>query len=134
MSKQQKEPAGYGNIYTPHAGSMIIQVQRESGLANRTIVLTPRQVKLLRFVLSSGGILLAFGAASWIFLASQAARVPFLTNRLDKLQEDSRRLDTLQSKLVEMDRRFQQVQEIMGATPMAIVTDSAPPPRARPPA
>ena len=39
---------GYGNIYTPHAGSMIIQVQREHGLANRQIVLTERQVKLLK--------------------------------------------------------------------------------------
>ena len=39
---------GYGNIYTPHAGAMIIHVQRESGLANRMIILSPRQVRLLR--------------------------------------------------------------------------------------
>ena len=41
---------GYGNIYTPHAGSMIIQVQRETGLANRTIVISERQVALVRIV------------------------------------------------------------------------------------
>ena len=47
---------GYGNIYTPHAGSMIIQVQRETGLANRTIVISERQVALLRIVGSRVGL------------------------------------------------------------------------------
>ncbi len=82
MTEPTSRSQGYGNIYTPHAGSMIIQVQRESGLANRTIILTQRQVRLLRIGLSFGAILLAIGGASWLYLASQAARVPFLTRRV----------------------------------------------------
>ena len=107
---------GYGNIYTPHAGSMIIQVQRESGLANRTIILTQRQVRLLRLALYIGGALLTIGSISWVYLAAQAARVPFLTNRVASLTKEVKQLDTLQARLAEMDRRFLQVQTMMGAS------------------
>lgn len=108
---------GYGNIYTPHAGSMIIQVQRESGLANRTIVLTMRQVRLMRIGLYVAAVVIAIGGLSWLFLAAQAARVPFLSRKVETLQHDARRLDTLQIALTEMERRFQQVQQMMGVTP-----------------
>ena len=122
---------GYGNIYTPHAGSMIIQVQRESGLANRTIILTQRQVRLLRLALYVGGALLAIGTVSWVYLAAQAARVPFLANRVASLTKEVKQLDTLQARLAEMDRRFLQVQTMMGASgpvsaPEPVV--AAPPP------
>jgi murein DD-endopeptidase MepM/ murein hydrolase activator NlpD len=127
---------GYGNIYTPHAGSMIIQVQRESGLANRTIVLTQRQVRFLRLALYIGGTLLVIGSLSWVYLASQAARVPFLTGRVATLTKEVRQLDTLQARLAEMERRFLQVQTMMGATgPVttrepAIASPPPPPPKA----
>lgn len=107
---------GYGNIYTPHAGSMVIHVHRESGLANRTIVLTQRQVQMLRRGLTVGGVLLAIGALSWFFLAAQAARVPLLTKRVATLQRDVERVDTLQTALVELERRFSQVQRMLGAS------------------
>ena len=106
---------GYGNIYTPHAGSMIIQVQRESGLANRTIILSQRQVRRLRLALFLGGALLAIGSTSWLFLASQAARVPSLTRRVTALQHDVRRLDTLQTALNTLERRLRHVQHMLGA-------------------
>ena len=106
---------GYGNIYTPHAGSMIIQVQRESGLANRTIILSQRQVRRLRLALYTGGALLVIGSTSWLFLASQAARVPSLTRRVTALQHDVRRLDTLQTALNALERRFQHVQHMLAA-------------------
>lgn len=109
---------GYGNIYTPHAGAMIIHVQRESGLANRTLIFTQRQVRLFRIGAIVLGSLIAFGAVSWFFLASQAARVPYLTRRVDQLQHDVSRLDTLQHSLNELAARFQQVQHMMGSSSM----------------
>jgi biotin carboxyl carrier protein len=125
---------GYGNIYTPHAGSMIIHVQRESGLANRTIVLTQRQVRLLRAGGITLGTLIAIGALSWFFLAAQAARVPLLTRRVAQMQHDVTRLDTLQHALNELEGRFQQVQKMMGvpaastpATPVATTAASQTP-------
>ena len=125
---------GYGNIYTPHAGSMIIQVQRESGLANRTIIFTQRQVRLLRLALYIGGALLTVGSISWVYLAAQAARVPFLTTRVAGLTKEVKQLDTLQVRLAEMERRFLQVQQMMGATGPTtarepVVTAPPPPPK-----
>src|SRR5918999_1181119 len=128
----QPRTQGYGNIYTPHAGSMVIQVQRESGLANRTIILSQRQVRLLRLGLYVGGILLAVGSISWVYLAAQAARVPFLTSRVAGLTKEVKQLDTLQVRLAEMERRFLQVQQMMGATTPTTTTRepviAAPPP------
>jgi murein DD-endopeptidase MepM/ murein hydrolase activator NlpD len=108
---------GYGNIYTPHAGSMIIHVQRESGLANRTIVLSERKFRLLRRTAWILGSILAIMALSWAFLASQALRVPHLTQRIASLQRDVQRLDTLQAALTQLEGRFHQVQNMLGAAP-----------------
>ncbi len=125
MSGDEQEPRakrGYGNIYTPHAGAMIIHVQRERGLANRTIVLTQKQVRLLRTGATILGVALLVGALSWVYLAAQAARVPFLTRRVAVLQHDVSRLDTLQHALDELDARFRQVQKMMGvSTPTSSV-------------
>ena len=114
--KKKQTPTGYGNIYTPHAGSMIIQVQRESGLANRTIVLSPRQVKLMRWLFSRRGAVVAtlFGV-SWVFFAAQAARVPSLTGRIDEMRYESSRIDTLQVALDELTKRYAQVQTMLSS-------------------
>lgn len=118
MTEGQKRPQGYGNIYTPHAGSMVIQVQREGGLANRTIVLSQRSVRLLRFVISRTGMMLGgLLVALFLFFAVQAARVPFLTSRLAAMEQDAKRLDTLQVALAQMQKRYEQVQTMLGATP-----------------
>jgi murein DD-endopeptidase MepM/ murein hydrolase activator NlpD len=133
MTEPTSRSQGYGNIYTPHAGSMIIQVQRESGLANRTIILTQRQVRLLRIGLSFGAVLLAVGTASWVYLASQAARVPFLTSRVASLTKDVKQVDTLQLRLAEMERRFLQVQQMMSSTGPATTVRETPAPKSPPP-
>jgi hypothetical protein len=125
---------GYGNIYTPHAGSMVIQVQRELGLANRTIVLSPRKVRLLRFFTSRLGVTLAaLLAVSWLILAVQAFRVPLLTNRLRNLEHTAQRLDTLETTLSRLQYRYNQVHRLLGtsatqATQQPVTTpDSAAP-------
>lgn len=119
-------PRGYGNLYTPHAGSMIVHVQRENGLASRTLVFSPRQVKLLRLVFSRLGAVLAIAfALSWIFFAIQSARVPALTNRIEGLRDEAARLDTLQRRLDELQRRYAQVQGLMSVGGQ---TSSAPSP------
>lgn len=113
----KKPRNGYGNIYTPSAGSMIIHVQRESGLANRTIVLTLRQVHLLRRGAYILGGLLVVVILSWFYLAAQAARVPLLTRKIASMQSDVSQLDTLRSTLNGLESRFQQVQTMLGAAP-----------------
>ena len=105
---------GYGNIYTPHAGSMIIQVQRETGLANRTIVLSQRQVALLRIIGSRVGLaVVAVFIATWLLFAAQTVRVPVLSVRIAKLERDNRRIDSLQVALSRMHGRYEQVRQML---------------------
>jgi murein DD-endopeptidase MepM/ murein hydrolase activator NlpD len=118
MTEPNEQKAGYGNIYTPHAGSMIIQVQREGGLANRTIVLSPTRVRMLRFVLSRTGMVIASVLGIiFVFFGVQAARVPLLTRRLATMELDAKRLDTLQVTLGQLQKRYEQVQTMLGASP-----------------
>ena len=117
--RDESERRGYGNIYTPHAGAMIIHVQRESGLAHRTIILSARRVRFLRIGGIVAGVLLTIGALSWAYLATQAARVPLLTRRLSALEHDAQQLDTLKRALAELEGRFAQVQRMMGASAVA---------------
>ena len=132
--KGPRQPAkGYGNIYTPHAGSMIINVQRESGLQNRTLVLTPRQVKLLRLLTSRYGlVIVGVVALSWAFFAVQAARVPLLKSRIAHMEKDAARLDTLQHTVVELQKRYEQVQRMLGAAPTPAAAPAATTPPAAP--
>jgi hypothetical protein len=109
-------PHAYGNIYTPRAGQMIIHVQRESGFLSRTIVLSERQVRLLRYVLSRTGLMiLAFAILSWIVLAIQAARVPVLTQRISELERNTKRLDSLSAAVSRANLSYAQVQRMLVA-------------------
>jgi hypothetical protein len=105
---------GYGNIYTPHAGSMIIQVQRETGLANRTIVISERQVAFVRLVGSRVGLVAAaVFVATWLLFAVQSVRVPVLAVRIAELERDNRRIDSLQVALSRMHGRYEQVRQML---------------------
>jgi hypothetical protein len=108
---------GYGNIYTPHAGSMIIQVQRETGLANRTIVISERQVAVVRVIGSRLGLVAAaIFIATWLMFAVQSVRVPLLSDRIAELERDNRRIDSLQVALSRMHGRYEQVRQMLAAT------------------
>ena len=123
--KAVRRARGYGNIYTPHAGAMIINVQRESGLANRTITVTWRQLRLLRLAGLLAALALVLGTVTWVLLASQAARVPFLTSRVARLQREVQRLYTLHASLTEAERRDDQLQRMLGAAGATGAKDTA---------
>jgi hypothetical protein len=117
---------------------MVIQVQREGGLANRTITLSPRQVRLLKHGWRVGASVLALVIITWVFLAVQAARVPILTRRLAQMQTDLKRVDTLKAQLAEMERHFLQVQRMLSAPsgasaarPVEVATSETSAPRRR---
>jgi hypothetical protein len=108
---------GYGNIYTPHAGSMIIQVQRETGLANRTIVISERQVALVRIIGSRIGLIaVAVFIGTWLLFAAQSIRVPVLAVRIAELERDNRRIDSLQVALSRMHGRYEQVRQMLAVS------------------
>lgn len=113
---RRTQAQGYGNIYTPHAGSMIIQVQRENGLANRTIVLTPAQVKLLRTMASRKWLVLgAFFLATWAWLVTDRARELVYAGTAPTAAAERARVDSLARQLGELQQRYDQVSKMLGA-------------------
>jgi hypothetical protein len=107
---------GYGNIYTPHAGSMIIQVQREHGLANRTIVLTPGQVKVLKSLATRKWLVVgAFMVATWAWLVVDRAQ-ELIARRSNSALAERMRVDSLARQLGELQQRYDQVSRMLGST------------------
>jgi len=105
---------GHGDVFAQNLGAMIVHVQREIGLAHRTFVLKPWQVRIFRVVMHRGTRLaVAFVVLSWAYLALQAARVPVLTTRLARMEHDALRLDTLEATLRELQARYEQVQAML---------------------
>jgi len=123
----------HGNILTPHQGRMVIQVNREEGLASRTIVLSPRQVRLLRLARSRAAkllgllILLVTGVTIW-----QAARVPGLEREVVRMEGGTARLDSLERALNSLQRRYTQMQTMLGARPRPGAPSASTPPSTPP--
>ena len=107
----------HGNVFSRGWGSMFIHVQRENGLAHRTLVLRPWQVQALRLVVSRWFVaVLTLALLSWAYFAVQTARVPLLTQRISHLEEDAAKIDTLQATLEQLQRRYTQVQQMLSAS------------------
>jgi hypothetical protein len=117
----------HGDVFARDMGAMIVHVQRESGLAHRTFVLSEWQVKALR-VARHRGVRIAIGVVllSWGYLAFEAARVPLLTTRIARMEQDALRLDTLQQALTELQARYEQVQTMLSRPAVAGVRTAGP--------
>ncbi len=124
MTSTEKDEAGrdpakgaeHGNVFGRGWGNMFIHVQRESGLAHRTLVLRPWQVQALRLVVSKWfAVIVSIAMLSWGYFAVQTARMPFLTRRITHLEQDAAKIDTLQATLEQLQRRYDQVQQMLSA-------------------
>ena len=115
----------HGDVFGRGSGSMFIHVQRESGLAHRTLVLRPWQVQAVRLVVSRWfAIALTATIVSWAYFAVQTARVPFLTKRITHLEQDAAKIDTLQATLEQLQRRYDQVQQMLSASTHPVPSSS----------
>jgi hypothetical protein len=107
----------HGNVFGRGWGNMFIHVQRENGLAHRTLVLRPWQVQALRLVVSKWfAAVLTIALLSWGYFAVQTARLPFLIRRISHLEGDAAKMDTLQATLEQLQRRYDQVQQMLSAS------------------
>ena len=107
---------GHGDVFATGLGAMIVHVQRENGLAHRTFVLRPWQVRFFRATMHRGVRLLATVVLlSWGYFAIEAARVPLLTIQLRRMERDAVRLDTLEQTLKQLQARYEQVQAMLSA-------------------
>jgi hypothetical protein len=110
---------------------MIIHVQRESGLQSRMIVLGPRRVRLLRFLMSRAGkIFVGTALLILLVLIVEAARVPSLMHRMARMEHTAERLDSLERSLGQLQQRYDQVRSMMGADSNSALSASRLAPRA----
>lgn len=134
MTSPDNDPTGreHGNVFGRGWGNMFIHVQRESGLAHRTLVLRPWQVQALRLVVSKWfAAIVTIAVLSWGYFAVQTSRMPFLTRRITHLEQDAAKIDTLQATLEQLQRRYDQVQQMLSAAAKSTST-AAPGPDAGP--
>lgn len=110
----------HGQILDPAAGALYVHMHRENGLAHRHYVLKPWQVRFLAVFLSRPMLAIYFIALLlWGWMAGQAIQVPILEQRIGELTKDSERLDTLTATLEELQARYAQVQQMLGAAKTA---------------
>ena len=107
----------HGRILDPAAGSLYVHVHRENGLAHRRFVLKVWQVRFLSISLSRPMLaLFLVGGLIWGWMATQSVQVPILQRRIAELTKDAERLDTLTARLTELQARYTQVQQMLGAS------------------
>jgi hypothetical protein len=118
--------AGLRALVARDVGTLHVHVHGEHGVEPRTIILTPGQVRRLRWLLSPLGLALAgVFAVSWVALAAVAARVPGAATRIAELETEAAQLDTLELRLQDLQLRYDQVTRMLGAAPAP--ADSTPP-------
>jgi len=110
----------HGRILDPSSGALYVHMHRENGLAHRHYVLKPWQVRFLSVFLSRPMLAIYFIALLlWGWMAGQTIQVPILQERIGALTKDSERLDTLTATLEELQARYAQVQQMLGAAKTA---------------
>jgi hypothetical protein len=110
----------HGRILDPSSGALYVHMHRENGLAHRHYVLKPWQVRSLAVFLSRPMLVIYLVALLlWGWMAGQAIQVPILQQRIGELTKDSERLDTLTAAIEELQARYTQVQQMLGAAKTA---------------
>jgi len=93
-------------IVVPHGGR---------DLSTRSFEISYRRLRIV------GGLLLAavLGwlamAVSWVWVASQAARVPMLQREIGQLEQDRARVVQLADALHRLEAQYEQVRQMLGA-------------------
>jgi len=97
-------------------GALFVHLQSESGVGHRTIVVSARRARILRALWSAWGVALVLAVGgSWVYFASQSARVPVLTRRVAELEAEGLRIDTLEARLRSLQQQYDQVTRMLGA-------------------
>jgi hypothetical protein len=109
-------------------GALYVHVHSENGVEHQTLVLSPRRVRLFRWLLSplSAAVVVLF-VSSWIAFAIIASRLPAADARIAALEVEAMQLDTLEVRLTDLQLRYDQVSRMLGAARDTVPADSAGP-------
>jgi murein DD-endopeptidase MepM/ murein hydrolase activator NlpD len=94
-------------IVVPHGGR---------DLSTRSFEVSYRRLRLVGILLAVGVVAWIGMAFSWVWVASQAVRVPGLQAEVSRLEEQQERVVRLAEALRRLEAQYTQVREMLGAT------------------
>ena len=93
-------------IVVPHGGR---------DLSTRSFEISYRRLRVVGTLLLVALLVWAGMALSWLWVASQAARVPGLERQIGMLEQEQARVVQLADALRRLEAQYQQVRQILGA-------------------
>ena len=93
-------------IVVPHGGQ---------DLSTRSFEVSYRRLRLVGLLLLVAVIAWLGMAASWVYVAAQAARVPGLSREIERLEEQQERVVQLAEALRRLEAQYEQVRAMLGA-------------------
>jgi murein DD-endopeptidase MepM/ murein hydrolase activator NlpD len=93
-------------IVVPHGGR---------DLSTRSFEVSYRRLRAAGLLLLAATLLWVVMAVSWVYVASQAARVPGLRQEVARLEAEQERVGQLASALRRLEAQYLQVREMLGA-------------------
>lgn len=93
-------------IVVPHGGE---------DLNTRSFEVSYRKLRRVAVLLLLAALLWVGMAASWFYVAAQAARVPGLVRQVSRLEDDRQRVVQLAEALVRLEEQYEQVRGMLGA-------------------
>jgi murein DD-endopeptidase MepM/ murein hydrolase activator NlpD len=100
-------------IVVPHGGG---------DLSTRSFEISYRRLRTAALVLLFAVGTVFLMAASWVYVAAQAARVPGLQGEIARLESEKARVDQLARQLAQLERAYEQIRALHGAEPNADTT------------
>lgn len=94
-------------------------------LSTRSYEVSYRRLRLFAGVGAALGVILFLMAASWLYLAAQAARVPSLQREISVLQADRQRMEQLARTVARMEARYRQMEVMLAGELPALDTAAA---------
>lgn len=93
-------------IVVPHGGR---------DMSTRSFEVSYRRLRMVGLLLLLAVFAWVGMAASWVYVASQAARVPGLKREVEQLEGEQRRVVELAEALRRLERQYQQMRQMLGA-------------------
>jgi murein DD-endopeptidase MepM/ murein hydrolase activator NlpD len=98
-----------------------IVVPHDRGLETRSFEVSYRRLRTAGIAAAVLAVVVVVMAASWLYLAAQAARVPGLQEQVTALSADRQRLDQLQRLLARMEEEQRRVRVMLGVEEPVVV-------------
>ncbi len=104
--------------------TFVVVPQGQGDLSTRSFEVSYRRLRVVGLLAAAALVAWIAMAASWWYVAAQAARVPGLQREIAKLEQDRVRVEQLARIIQRMERQYDQVRIILGVHPDSVASAS----------